>query len=328
MEVVKSVNLDANESAFFARELESIKARTYDILYPEYKATRLLPVSTEAGSGAESIVYRQYDSVGLMKVIADYADDLPRSDVKGKEFTSPVRSLGGSYGYSLQEVRAANQANKPLTTRKAEAVRRAYEQAVNRIAWKARPGDSVNGGLTSLLYNPNITITSAPAGATTTNTKWVDPTPANEKNAEEILKDMNDIVNTVIDLTKGIEVPDTMIMPVRHYTKVSTTRLASGTDTTILQYFLNNNPTIKNVEWVNELKDVSPLPSTPSNPSSSGSLLAVYRNDPSKITLELPQIFEMLPVQERGLEFIIPAHARIGGVIIYYPLSVHIYEGV
>ena len=48
-------NLDANESAFFARQLEYIKPKTYDILYPEYKAFRLMAVSTEAGPGAQVI---------------------------------------------------------------------------------------------------------------------------------------------------------------------------------------------------------------------------------------------------------------------------------
>lgn len=51
------INLDANESIFFERELEHVKARSYDIKYPEFKATMLIPVSTEAGPGAETITY-------------------------------------------------------------------------------------------------------------------------------------------------------------------------------------------------------------------------------------------------------------------------------
>ena len=39
-ENIQSVILDANESAFFARELEHVKAKSYDKIYPEYKAIR------------------------------------------------------------------------------------------------------------------------------------------------------------------------------------------------------------------------------------------------------------------------------------------------
>lgn len=46
--------MDAGESIFFARELEYIKAKTYDIKFPQLKARELLPVEFEANAGAES----------------------------------------------------------------------------------------------------------------------------------------------------------------------------------------------------------------------------------------------------------------------------------
>ena len=101
------VNLDAGETLFFERELENRKAQTYDVIRAPLKAFELIPVSSTAGAGAESIVYEQYDATGVAKMIANYADDLPRADVKGKEFVAKVKSVGNSYGYSLQEIRAA-----------------------------------------------------------------------------------------------------------------------------------------------------------------------------------------------------------------------------
>lgn len=319
MEVIHSVNLDANETAFFARELEHIKARTYDIVYPELKATRLIPVSGEAGSGAESITYQQFDSVGLMKIIANYADDLPRSDIKGKEFTTPVRSLGGSYGYNIQEIRAAMMANRNLTQRKANSVRQSNDQAVNRIAWLARTDDSVNGGLQGLIYNPNITSATVQVGATTTKTKWA------EKNPDEIVKDLMDLIDDVKVLTKGVEVPDTILVPIAEYGILSGTRMAAGTDTTILEFFQKNRPGIV-VEELDELAGVDPIPSTLG--AGPTDIAIAYKRSPDKLTLEIPQPFEQFPVQERGLEYIVPAHSRCGGVIVYYPLSVNIIEGI
>lgn len=318
-EVIKSTNLDANESAFFARQLEHIKARSYDVIYPDMKATRLIPVSMDAGPGAAVITYQQFDRVGVMKIIANYADDLPRSDIKGKEFSSPVRSLGGSYGYNVQEIRSARMAGLPLQQRKANAVRQSNDQKVNRLAWLARSGDGVNGGLVGLIYNPNVPSATVPAGTSTT-------TPWSTKTAQEIYDDMADCVQDTIDLTNGVEVPDTMILPVAQYGIAAKTRMAAGTDTTVLEFFKRNFPFIKNVEWVPELKNVNPIPSTLA--ASNTDIMITYKNMPDKITLEIPQAYEQFSAQERGLEFLIPCHSRCGGVIIYYPLAINIREGI
>lgn len=316
-EVVHAVNLDANESAFFARELEHVKARSYDVKYPEMKATRLIPVSTEAGTGAQSITYQQYDSVGLMKLISSYADDLPRSDVVGAEFTSPVRSLGGSYGYSLQEIRSSMMSGKGLPERKAMAARKAYEQKVNKLAWFARAADTVSGGLTGLLYNTNITKGTVATGVG--GYLWSQKTP------DEILKDLNGIVTGIVNLTKGVEVPDTILLPIEQYGLIASTPRSSTSDTTILEFFKRTRPEITLIEPCVELDAVTPLPSSL---IGSGDCMVCYKRDPMNLTLELPQMYEQLPVQERNLEYVVPTHARIGGVIVYYPLSISIKEGI
>ena len=324
-------NLDANESAFFARQLEYIKPKTYDILYPEYKAFRLMPVSTEAGPGAQVIVYRSYNTVGLMKIISNYADDLPRADTYGAEFFTPVRSLGVSYGYNLQEIRGAQLAGLPLQQRKANAAMRAYQQAVNRIAWFARPSDKQYAGLTGLLYNLNITKTTASTGAGSGKVQW-NQVGQGVKTPDEILIDLNFLPITIIDQSKGLHAPDTLCLPPRQWGYIASTPRSTISDTTILQFFLKNNPSITTVEWVNELKDLSPLPSTVTSETTAGSgtgnIMIAYKKDPDMFTLEIPQMFEQLPVQERNLEYVIPCHARIGGVIVPYPLSMYIMEGI
>lgn len=315
MEKIFSQNLDANESAFFARQLEYVKSKTYDVKYPNLKATQIIPVSMEAGSGAETITYEQFDAVAIMRIISNYADDLPRADIKGKEFSSKVHSLGGSYGYNVQEIRNAAKAGTNIKDKKALAVRKANDQAVNRIAWF---GDA-DAGLLGLLNQPNVPAATAPATGTGPSPLW------STKTAALILADLNKLVDDVIDTTQGVHTPDTVLMPVAKYTKLTSTNMGTGTDTTILEYFLRNKPFITRVEWVNELKDVAPLPSGGGGPSDV--LIAMERSE-ENLTLEIPQGFEQFPAQERGLEFIVPAHSRIGGVIVYYPLAINIMEGI
>lgn len=316
-DIKESVNLDANEKIFFDRELESVKSKTYDKKYPELKAKKYIPVSTDAGAGAESITYQQFDHVGMFKIISSYADDLPRSDVMGKEFSTFVRSIGGSYGYSIQAVRSAAMAGRPIETRKADATRRSYEEAVNDIAWNARPSLAKYSGLTGLLYNPNVTKYEVDDGAASAVKPW------SGKTSEEILHDMNKAVDTPIELTLGTANVNTLLLPLSNYTLISSMRNSDSSDLTVLEYFKRNRPGVT-VDWINDLKNVV----NPRTGSGTTNVMIAYNRSPDVLTLELPQLYEQFPAQERNLEFVVNAHGRIGGVIVYYPLEIAIIDGI
>ena len=51
-------------SVFFARELDHVKAQSYDVEYPELTALHLFPQTSEADPGAETITYYTYDKTG------------------------------------------------------------------------------------------------------------------------------------------------------------------------------------------------------------------------------------------------------------------------
>jgi len=296
------LNLDANESIFFARELEQILARQYEIEYPELRGRMFVPVSNEAGPGAESITYYQFDKVGMAKLISDYADDLPKADAFGQKFTSPVESLGIAFSYSLQEIRASAMANRSLTTMKANAARRAHEERVDAIS---ALGDA-NTGLLGFLNHPNV-----PAGSAVTGT-WSTAT------ADQILGDMNEIVQEVIDSTNNVEFPDTLLVPPAQFAILNQTRIPD-TNISVLRWFLQNNPWVRNIDHWYKLKGAG---------AGATDRMVAYRRSPDKLELHIPQEFESLPVQERGLTFEVNTHSRIGGVIMYKPLSVLYRDGI
>ena len=305
---MKYTHLDAEESVFFSRQLEHFKTKAYDVKYPGLKARMMIPVSSEADSGAESITYDQFDMVGMAKIIANYANDLPRVDVKGKQFTASIKSLGASYGYNLQEIRAAAKANRNLTQRKANAALRAVKQQENNIAFFGDTAANLQGWFT----NPNIPDVALATGSWITNAT---------SNPDGVIGDMNDLANTVADQSNGVEEADTMLMPLQHFTKLRSTPRSSTTDTTIMQYFLDNNGFIKDVDWLNEL-DASKF-------SAIGNDSAIaYRRNEDAFTLEIPQDFETFAPQLKGLEWEVPVHERIGGVLIYYPLSQAITDDI
>lgn len=306
----KYINLDADESIFFSRQLEFVKTKSYDVKYPQLKARTLIPVSNEAGPGAETIVYEQYDEVGMAKLIASYADDLPRADVKGKEFRSPVKSLGSSYGYNVQEVRAAKMAGKPLVQKRANAAKKAILTREDQIAFL---GDAATG-LVGFLNHANVPLVVIPADGTGSSTKFKDKTPA------QVLRDLHAMSNAVVENTNEVEYPDTMLLPLTQYNYIKSTPWSTSNDgKTILQLFLEQSEYIKEVKPLIRLKG-----------AGAGALdrAMVYRKDPEAVELHIPQDFEQFPEQEKGLEFIIPCHSRIGGCTFYYPLSAAYVDGV
>lgn len=52
-------------SVFFARELDYVKTKSYDVQYPELTALTLFPISHEADAGAETVTYYTYDKSGM-----------------------------------------------------------------------------------------------------------------------------------------------------------------------------------------------------------------------------------------------------------------------
>ncbi len=312
-----TVHMDTNETTTFIRELSKVKSKTYDRRYPDLAAfSGNFPISTEAGKLAENIIVQSFDVKGVAKIIANYADDLPRVDVVADEITVPIRPVADAYGYNIQEAQLVA-AGTPLNVRKSNAAKDAIMRELNRLFFKARP--SVDSKLTGILYQPNVTIAQAPNNAAATSRSWDNKTP------DEILADLNGIVTGIIDLTGGIESPDTIAIPHAKYAKISSTPRSANSDTTILSYFLANSPYVKKVVPMVEMKDVTPRPS---GQGGSANIMMAYRNDSDKLTLELAMPFEQMPVETRGLEYIVVCLARTAASIVYYPLSIAIWEGI
>lgn len=302
------IKLDVGESSFFRRQLEYIKSQTYDTKYKQLKAFSLIPISTEAPSGADTITFRRFSGIGYAKIIADYVHDFPRVDVFGEEETIKVRSMGDSYGYSIKEIRRSQMAGTNLDQRRADAARRAMDELTNTLSWRGDSTYSING----LIDYPGITEYTVPLGAGGFKL-W------NTKTPDEIVADLSGIVTAVIDPTNGREAPDTMIMPIEQYQYITNTRMTGDSAKTILTFFLENNQFIKTVDWVVELKGAG---------AGGTDRFMVYEKSPRNLTQEFPQMFEQFPEQWKGMEAVIHCHAETAGVVVYYPLSVAYGDGI
>lgn len=300
--------LDASENVFFSRALELVKTRTYDRKYPNLRAREFVPLDPEIDNAAETIRLRSYSQVGIAKLLASYAEDLPRADVLANEATFSVKGIGASYGYNLQEVRAANKTGTSLDSKKAAAARRAVEVVIDRVL---SSGDAATG-LTGLLNIPNALSYTVPADGTGASALWTAKTPA------LIVRDMVGICEFIVNQTAEIESPNMLLLPRANYTLIRTTRFDSNSDKTILDWFKAQYPGVAVEPWYRML-----------GAGAGGTQrMMAYSMSPDHLQGAVPQEFEQLPVQERNLEFVVPCHARVGGVQCYYPLSVAYGDGI
>lgn len=304
-------NLDASSSIFFRRELEFVKARSYDVEYQDLMARQLFPVSNEAGAYAQVITFTTYDRVGMAQIISSYAKDLPRADITGVQESSPVRPIGLSFAYTVDEVLASEALGKSLEQRRVNAVQRGTEETIDTIAWY---GDSATG-LPGFLTNPNIP-TGAVAQGASGQTTWADKTPG------EILADVNDLFGTVYAVTRKKEKPTRLLLPVLQWNYIMSTPRSDNSDTTIAQYLVANSP------FLSSLDDIVAVNELDGAGTGGADMMVVYDPDPDKLTMEVPLELQFLPVQERGLTFEVPAWAKTGGVIIYKPMSIRFAYGI
>lgn len=310
------MNFDSADDAgvFFAQELDIVKSKTYDKVYPEMTALQTFPITHELPEGAETFTYYSYEKTGMANIINNYSSDLPRADVKGKPTHGDIKSIGNSYGYSVQDMRASRMVGKNLDARRADAARYAQDNKVNRIAWA---GDTENGLVGLLTPTNNIPIYAL--------SEIDGKTEFSAKDCDQILADFSGAIEYMATVTMNVEKPDTVWMAPSRLRKLSMTRI-EGTDSTVLKFLKDNLQDIKNWYEAPELeatsKDTNPY-------AAEGQAVMVFgKKDPDKFSLENPMEFYQYPVQEQGLEMVIPCESRTAGLIIYFPLSLLIVPGI
>ena len=298
-------------SIFFARELDYVKTKSYDRIYPEFTALNNFPITHEVPEGAESMTYYSYEKTGMAAIISNYATDLPRADVKGSPTTAYVKSIGDSYGYSIQEMRASRMAGKSLDTRKAEAARYAIDRKTNEIAFAGDKEHKLMGMLSSDNNIPLYTLATVE-----TKTSWKD------KSAAEILADINGMFAYQSRITQDVERADTLALPPAVFIDIST-RQIPNTGYTVKRFLLENAPYLKNIITAPELSAENKA----TNPYGVD-VAMLYTNSADKFSLEIPMAFYQYPLQNRNLEVIVPCEERVAGIVLYYPLSALLAVGV
>lgn len=292
---------DANETMAFSRQLEAIDARLYRVEYPELLGTKLIPVIPGIPAGAEEYTYRSAQELGRARITANLAGDHPRVDVVGTETTSPIVNITASYGWSVQDMERSVLTGIPLDAERAMTARNVIAVGVNSLLLL---GDSTVG-VSGLYKDSGVAITSVSTGT------WSSAT------AEQMLGDLQKLERTIITDSKGVERPDTLVLPPSLFGRVSTAKLPYS-DETALSFFLRTSQSVKGVE-VDALLETAGV--------SSVARIVMYTRNPTKLGAVLSLEFAQEAPQAHGFEFVVPCRARCGGTAIRYPGSAGYMDG-
>jgi hypothetical protein len=289
---------DAGETATFTRQLESVKVQIVEALYPDLKLPDIVPLAGNIDEGADTFVWREFDHVGLAKMISSYATDLPEVDMFGKENKTSIESIGAAYSYSIQDVRRAAMANLPLEARKGVLAREMIERKMEHVGALGDATRNVPG----LLNNPNVPLITA--GITGT---W--STAA----ATAVLDDLHILRLAPWKASKQIHTPNTLLLGTNAYGLITQKRISDLVPSeTVYSTFLKSQDQIKRIiPWV-EL-DTAGAGSVPR--------AVVGAIDSTNVEMVKPLAFESLPPQPENLRFKVPCHGRFGGVVIYRPFA-------
>jgi len=324
--VQQTARLDANETAFVARALLFVEAETYNTLIPPLEGRKYVPVDNTAPPGAKFTSYKQYTRTGIARLITERGMDLPRSALYVKEFFHQFYRLGMSYGYTLDDLLAAQMASANggpainIDLEEAIGCREGIEKALDRIAAfgsassgiLAAAGLGADVGMVGILNNPNITSYTIPVGASG-STQWSTKTP------DEIIADLVGIVAAMVSSTYKVHTPDTILLPINQLETIAGRSMGDGRSDTILSYFLKTSRHIKEIDSWQYL--------TSSGAGATDQILC-YKKDKRVVRHMISQEFTQMPPQFENLEYTTECTAKTAGVVIPYPLAISIGYGI
>lgn len=308
---MKKIAYDAATGlAFLLSQLTFIESKMYEKKYKEITYPDIIPVSNEAGEWAESITYFYMDGAAVAEFVGTKSLNVPIAEIGTEKVTVPVELGATGYEYSDEELRQAIQLNRALPQMKSSVARRAVEELAQRVGMT---GDSTHN-MPGFLNNVNVTAgTVVNPGS---GTEWVNKTPA------QILFDINDFMGDIFVDTLQVERPDTLLLPTAQWNYIAGTPRSDNSDTTILQWLVNNSP------YLSAATDIKPVAELAGAGAGSTDRMMAYTKDMDKVVMHIPMPLRFTEPQRKGRGFEVPGEFKLGGVEFRYPGSARYADGI
>lgn len=307
---------DQQAMAFLIQQTTHIEAEVYKVRYPDIQYPSLIPVDTSANEWAKSITYFSMDQVGEADWFSHLATDMRLADVSRNKFEAAVHMAGIGYRYTLEELGFAQLVpGTNLTSERAEAARRAYEEFVDIRAFEGDTGK----GWTGLINNGSVTRTDAANDGTGPSRLW------STKTSDQIIRDINDALTGIYTGSNTVEMADTVLLPIAAYAILANKRIES-TEGNALDWLMKYN--VYTMQTGQRLTVRGVLGLEDAGTGGVGRMV-VYRKDPRVLKMHIPMTHRFLQVWQTGpMVFDVPGIFRMGPLEIRLPSAVRYVDGI
>lgn len=285
---------------FVTHQRSHIEAEVLKKEYPSVSYSQFIPVDTSANDYAASVTFFSSDTVGSAKFINGKADDIPLVNLTESKFEQTVHMGGIGYSFSLEEIGAAQQLGRNLSSDGAEAAAETAERLIDEMALEGNTQLGTEG-----LFNTTGITSVASAGT------FAALTP------DQVLGEVNDLIAAIMSATKGIDMPDTLILPIAVFSDIASRRV-TDTSMTVLEYLRRSNAYTAQTGRPMDIRASHRLTTK----------AVMYRRDPKVVKLHMPMPLTFIPPQSAGLSVTVHGMFRVAPPSIRRPGAFRYLTGV
>lgn len=303
-------HFDANELPFIERELTVLRAKAFEVKFPDAKARTFLPLASDIPSSAMTFEFKVFTPVGAAAVINPKAG-VPRLEVGARSVTARIVPVGIAYAFTVQELRESARVGSQLQTIKPRLARETVERGIDELL---AFGDLVNtSGQDALPLWGFANNTDVVNLGLETFSYWMD----NGDSGLTMLAELSNMVDEVSTRSKGMYTCSDLLLPLSRYNYAASKPFSESIGESVLAVFRKNHPEV----------NVRPWEKLETAGASSKPRAIAYAKSAEVVEAVIPQEFEMMPPEREGFEMVTDCWATCGGVKIYQPSAVVYADG-
>lgn len=277
----------------------------------------LVPVSDEIDYRAETYSYRLLTHLGSAKIISAGAEDIPTVNAYIEKRMGFIRTLASSYEVTLEDLEAAQFANVNISGELGIATREVMEATTDTLGYT---GDSVNN-LQGFLNYPNVPVFSILNDGNING--GINSTLFYHKTSDQVYRDITTFITSMKTATRGIEVPEVLLLPQKQFDDISTRPYPSNTNSTLLEFLLRTQRATPN-----GIQAVVPVDYLAGQGVGGTDMMVLYRKRPDKIKYHIPLDFEQRPAQLMNFNQKVMCRMRLGGIVVMKPMCMRYAYGI
>ncbi|MGE7112728.1 DUF2184 domain-containing protein [Lysinibacillus sp. NPDC047702] len=287
------------------QDLEAVDKKIYEPKKEELKARTIFNVKTDVPEGAETYSYDVMTRSGAAKILAPGATDIPLVDADLARHTAHIYSIAVGFNLSVQEIRNAQMARRPVEVTKADTARKAIAEKENKLVWIGDKDHNILG----VVNATGIQVLAVDNNEAGTSTKWKD------KAGVEIVEDIKKAKNLINKLPGHIA--DTLLVAAdqhEHLEKVYNVH----TMQTCLQYIQSQN-WFKRIDYTSDINKQG---------TAGTDCFLVLDSSPDVVEMLVSMDITRHPQEYKFPNYKIPLEERCGGAIVRYPMAIVRGEGI